>query len=158
MQLTLPKLTLLAVLTSAAGEVAFESTPTCTSENAECVQTNENNTTQESLKDEIKQHHGNANSHEPEPFRCNIYMAPSSIPFAGFGIYTMRDVAKGEKVLPYPESPSIPLCNDYANGLDELDWNHVDYLWNGMGLAKFECTEVSESVMAFGSVSRSLSI
>jgi hypothetical protein len=88
----------------------------------------------------------------PEPYRCNIYMAPSSIPGAGFGIFTVRDIAKGEKILPYADAPSIPLCDEYVNGMEETDWNHVDYLWSGKGLAEYECESVSESVVTFGAL------
>ena len=89
---------------------------------------------------------------QQQPYPCNIYMAPSSIPGAGFGIFTMRDIAKGEKILPYADAPSIPLCDDYANGMEETDWNHVDYLWSGQGLAEYECESVSESVVTFGAL------
>lgn len=89
---------------------------------------------------------------QEEPYRCNVYMAPSSIPGAGFGIFTVRDIAKGEKILPYADAPSIPLCDDHANGMEETDWNHVDYLWSGKGLAEYECQSVSESVVTFGAL------
>mmetsp|Transcript_11650 Transcript_11650/g.21788 ORF Transcript_11650/g.21788 Transcript_11650/m.21788 type:complete len:731 (-) Transcript_11650:289-2481(-) len=89
---------------------------------------------------------------QQEPYQCNIYLAPSSIPGAGFGIFTMRDIDEGEKILPYADAPSIPLCDDNANGVEETDWNHVDYLWSGQGLAEYECKSVSESVVTFGAL------
>lgn len=88
-----------------------------------------------------------------KPYRCSVYLAESSIPHAGFGVYTVRDVKKGDKVLPYSDAPSIPTCNDRENGIEDTDWNHVDYLWSGKGLAEFECHSVSVSVMTFGSLS-----
>lgn len=44
---------------------------------------------------------------EPIPFKCNLYMAPSSIPNAGFGVYTTRDIKRDEPVLPMSDAPTI---------------------------------------------------
>mmetsp|Transcript_4976 Transcript_4976/g.7341 ORF Transcript_4976/g.7341 Transcript_4976/m.7341 type:complete len:671 (-) Transcript_4976:204-2216(-) len=90
---------------------------------------------------------------EEHPFQCSIYMAPSSIPNAGFGLYTIRDIKAREALLPFTDAPSIPVCDEYAKGDLELHhWNHGDYLWGGTGLAEFECENVSESVVTFGSM------
>ncbi len=92
-------------------------------------------------------------THSHNPYQCSVYMAQSGIPHAGFGIYTVRDVKKGEALLPYSDAPAIPICNGGENGIEATDWNHVDYLWSGAGLAEFECEYVSMSVMNFGAIS-----
>lgn len=86
-------------------------------------------------------------------FECSLYMAPSSIPHAGFGLFVSRNIAKGEYILPYSDAPSIAVCDEYHEGITDNDWNHVDYLWSGSGLAEHECKEGSESVMSFGALS-----
>ncbi len=85
-----------------------------------------------------------ARTHSQTPYQCNVYMAQSGIPHAGFGIYTVRDVREGEKLLPYSEAPAIPVCNGEVNGIEATDWNHGDYLWSGAGFAddQHECHEL----------------
>jgi hypothetical protein len=87
-------------------------------------------------------------------FECGIYLAPSSIPNAGFGIYTTRSIEQDESVQPYPDAPSIPVTNFYEpyQYNQETDWNHFDYVWEPSGPAAFEADSVSESVMTFGSL------
>lgn len=157
----MPTYVLLIALSSVGGEVVLGSEGSCHSSHnkGECS----SNATDDSSKNASTSSTGTATSasssperaHEDEhaQYRCNIYMAPSSIKGAGFGIYTMNDIAKGEKIIPYSEAPSINLCDEYSNGMDEIDWNHVDYLWSGKGLAEYECKEASESVMTFGALS-----
>ena len=86
-------------------------------------------------------------------FQCGIYLATSSIPNAGFGIYTTRSIAQNDLIQQYPETPSLVVVDFYEPyGNDEEDWNHVDYIWAPSGVASFEGDEVSESVMSFGSL------
>ena len=90
---------------------------------------------------------------EDEPFECGIYLAPSSIKNAGYGLYTTRDIKRDEYVQTYPEAPSIVVTDFYKpNGNLEADWNHVDYIWEANSVAAFEAMENSESVMTFGSL------
>lgn len=84
-------------------------------------------------------------------FQCGIYLAPSSIPNAGFGIFTTRPIAKDEPIQPYPEAPSI-VVTDFETLNQEEDWNHVSYIWSPMGVAAFEADVVSESAMTYGSL------
>jgi len=164
MRISLPKYVLLIALSSVGGEVVLGSEGSCHSHNkGECsnaVDDSSKNastsstttiTTSSSLKSSPERTHEDEHAHAQ--YRCNIYMAPSSIKGAGFGIYTMNDIAKGEKIIPYSEAPSINCCDEYSNGMEETDWNHVDYLWSGKGLAEYECKEASESVMTFGALS-----
>ncbi len=88
---------------------------------------------------------------ETENFECGIYLAASSIPNAGFGIYTTRFIAEDDRVQPYPEAPSI-IVNDFETENEEQDWNHVDYVWEPDGMSAYEANEVHESVMTFGSL------
>ncbi len=97
-------------------------------------------------------------SQSQSQFQCNIYLAPSSIPNAGFGLYTVKDIEKDERVLPFTDAPSIPLCDESDHGLHAEHWNHVDYLWSGKGLAEFECDRATESVMTFGSLCSKLQV
>ena len=86
---------------------------------------------------------------------CSLYMAPSSIPNSGFGVYTTRTIKKDEPVTPYVDAPSIISIDITAHtGNREGDfWTHVDYLWSGVGLGEFEASEVSENVFVLGCLS-----
>jgi len=81
---------------------------------------------------------------------CSLYLAQSSIPGAGFGLFTTRDVQNGEGILPYSDAPTIPICD--VKDVEHTDWVHHSYVWQGMALAKFECAAVSESIVSFGSL------
>ena len=46
---------------------------------------------------------------------CSIFMAPASMKGnSGYGLYTTRDVSRGEQFLTAPDSPSIPVL-DYGS-------------------------------------------
>lgn len=88
--------------------------------------------------------------------KCSLYMAPSSIPNAGFGVFTTRQVRKGTPVSPYPDSPAVIVTDIKLHSEDETNggfWNHVDYFWAGSGLGEFEADEVSENVFVLGCLS-----
>mmetsp|Transcript_28070 Transcript_28070/g.32733 ORF Transcript_28070/g.32733 Transcript_28070/m.32733 type:complete len:660 (+) Transcript_28070:84-2063(+) len=84
---------------------------------------------------------------------CAIYMAQSSIPKAGFGLYTTNPIPKGQYVLPYADAPSIPVCDRNFNDLTNDLLNHVSYFWSGDGMAEFLCDFIEESVVTFGAIS-----
>lgn len=86
-------------------------------------------------------------------FKCSLYLAPSSIKGAGFGIYTMRDISKDEKILPYSDAPAIVSCDDLLINVDEKSWNHPDYFWVGQGWSEGECKSVSEFIVNLGAMS-----
>lgn len=92
------------------------------------------------------------NSASADYDECSLYLAPSTISGAGFGIFTTKDVIPGHGVLPYSDSTSIVVCDYDYFGLNDEDWRHQDYFWNGAGLASFECDSASESVMGFGAL------
>lgn len=87
---------------------------------------------------------------------CSLYLAPSSIPNAGLGLYTTRHIASGQPILSYdtPDAPSILVTNSLEhNGGVEVTWSHVDYFWSASGLNEFESNHVEESVMTMGALS-----
>jgi len=98
----------------------------------ECAETNDNNCS--------------AEKHE-----CLLYLAPSSISGAGFGIFTTRDVPEGEGILPYADAPTLIISDTDYHGMTGEDWAHNSYVWDGGGFADFECKASSEHVMTFGS-------
>jgi len=84
---------------------------------------------------------------------CSLYMAPSSIPGAGYGIFITRTVQEKEDILPYSDAPSIVVCDYEQFDVKVSDWSHSEYFWAGGGLSKFECESASESVMTIGALS-----
>ena len=95
----------------------------------------------------------NINKEINQDFQCGIYLATSSIPNSGFGIYTTRSIKRNDFVQPYSEAPSIAVTDFYAtHGNTEEDWGHSQYYWDASGRAAYEGDEVSESVMTFGSL------
>jgi hypothetical protein len=99
---------------------------------------------------------------------CLLYMAPSSIPNAGFGMFTTRPIAKDELVIPIPYAPTIAICDEKLSDYDYDDenlfyhfdddipqhesddnWVYQDYVWFGGGFSNFECDYVDESVIPF---------
>ena len=89
---------------------------------------------------------------EDEVFQCGLYLAPSTIPNAGFGIYTTRSIAKNEFAQPYPEAPTIPILDFEYHGHSSDEWTHSNYVWEGTGAASYESDKVSESAVTFGSL------
>ena len=86
---------------------------------------------------------------------CSLYMAPSSVTGAGFGIFTTRDLSKGEGIIPYPDAPSIVICHYYhlcTHLISKSDWIHSNYVWGGNGFANFECESAFENVMTIGAI------
>lgn len=70
---------------------------------------------------------------------CNLYLAPSSIPSAGFGIFSVSGIQKGEYISPYAESPYIPICDfPYDSAKSNI---RRDYVWKAHAWSKFECND-----------------
>jgi hypothetical protein len=96
---------------------------------------------------------GTCDAKENHSFECNIYLAASSIPNAGFGLYTTKSIATDERVQPYPDAPAIMVTDFYEPfGNTDADWNHNDYVWDSGSESQYEAEEVSESVMTYGSL------
>jgi len=83
-------------------------------------------------------HNHSSNSHDT----CSLYLAPSSIPHSGFGVYTTRDIARGEYINRFLDAPSIPIM-DKGKALRTLR----NYLWGGNLYTEYEAVDhVSVSV------------
>ena len=92
---------------------------------------------------------------------CSIWMAPSSLKgHSGFGIYTTRNMDKGEAILAGPDGPSIPVV-DADSGPRELlterkAWYRTfDEYWWGRGVSDhvfFEADSVVDYQITFGAL------
>lgn len=85
---------------------------------------------------------------------CQYYLAPSSIPNAGFGIYTVDPIPSDSPLTQTADAPSIIVTDVVLHSEDEdqLVWNHVNYFWDGAGSGEHEAKIVEESVVTFGSL------
>ncbi len=97
-------------------------------------------------------HHEEQNTSKESGFQCNLYMAPSSIPNSGYGVFTTRAIKTKESVLPYGDVPDIVVTDMDAHTGNIMGdyWTHVDYLWRGDGLAVFEGEHASANVLVLG--------
>ena len=109
----------------------------------------------EATSNKDNNNNNNNNNEDQTPFKCNLYMAPSSIPNAGFGVYTTRDIKAHEPITPYADTPSVIIADmEVHSGNDIGDyWSHVEYYWSGAGLGEFESDSVSENVFVLGCLS-----
>ncbi len=70
-------------------------------------------------------------------FSCSVYLAPSSIPGGGMGMFTTKDVRRGGTILP-SDGPSIPVIDvhiDYmfeTGIIDESDYSRVREAWTNL--------------------------
>ena len=95
---------------------------------------------------------GELSATDENEYECSRFLAPSSIPGAGFGIFTTRDIKRGELLLRSPDAPSVPITDINVHSENEYTdfWTHVDYNWGGSGLAEFEGHSVAENVFVLG--------
>lgn len=80
---------------------------------------------------------------------CSIYLAESSIPNAGFGIFTTKFLPKGS----YTGAPALSIVTTdmyYHYGERDPDWAQANYNWEGNGYSTFEGLETAETVMNLG--------
>jgi len=86
---------------------------------------------------------------------CNIYLAPSSLPNAGMGIYTARSVKKGS-IINYQDGPLIPIIdmgssNEFSKGFMNL---FSSYIWGQPQATsaemKFEADQVVDFQISVG--------
>ena len=96
-------------------------------------------------------HNGSGNHHDEDKMHktddesstCTYYLAPSSIPNAGFGVYTTKAIKEKTPLLKTPDGPSIMITDGdthYNNG--ERNWSLENYFWGGEGDAEFEADDV----------------
>uniref|UniRef100_A0A7S3VA69 SET domain-containing protein n=1 Tax=Chaetoceros debilis TaxID=122233 RepID=A0A7S3VA69_9STRA len=124
--------------------------------------------------------HDQRNENEKENdthFQCSLYLAPSSIPNAGFGIYALRDIPNDGAILPKfltgldtssyssssssysssSDAPTVVMCDEESHHPTmDTAWHHGNYVWSGesgiMSMSARECDSVTENVMTFGSM------
>jgi len=90
---------------------------------------------------------------------CSLYLAPSSIPNAGFGVFTTKAIPARSPVQPYPDAPSIPVldpdthCERSLSKKHLRHWAHIEYFWSGDGHIGFEAMASEDNVMTMGSLS-----
>ena len=84
---------------------------------------------------------------------CTIYLAESTIPNAGFGVYTTEAVKKDDVILK-ADSPSIIITDidKHQPNNEDPEWQHANYVWMAYGQGSFEAHATSESVLTFGSL------
>ena len=89
---------------------------------------------------------------------CGLYMAESSIPGAGLGLYTAHSIAAGSKVGSFPDDPRSAAVTDLCFALvefEELGQETIvsDYWWDsGMMGTEVEGEEVASLCPGFGMV------
>jgi hypothetical protein len=62
---------------------------------------------------------------------CALYIAPTSLPFDGMGIYTTRALERSD-IVAQPDSASIPLIDIYARNPHRRNWLPLfnTYIWS----------------------------
>jgi hypothetical protein len=66
--------------------------------------------------------------HNTDLLDCEIWLAPSTIPGAGLGMYAGRDYLQGDTLLPCGDS-LVPII-DYAANAKTVGKDHLKFLWN----------------------------
>jgi len=79
---------------------------------------------------------------------CTLYVAESTIPNAGFGVYTTKAFKKDDVIIE-ADNPAIIITDIHTYQPDEEDpgWQHRNYLWHSYGQGSFEARSTSESVL-----------
>jgi len=88
---------------------------------------------------------------------CTLYMAESSIPNAGYGIFTTKNISPYSYISSTdtgtPDAPSIAVTDVYYhNNNHDPNWAQINYYWLGLGYTTFEADETSEMVVNFGTL------
>ena len=73
-------------------------------------------------------------------------MAESSIPGAGYGVFTTRRIPENSYLFP-PDGPAISIPDVEFHYGREPDWPVVDYVWSGEGYTTFESDVTAEFVV-----------
>ena len=86
---------------------------------------------------------------------CSLYLAPSSIPNSGFGVFAAKTFKVGSIVLP-SDAPGIVITDreyhQYDGEKPDPAWGHDNYVWSTVGRAAFEADETSLSAVTLGSM------
>jgi hypothetical protein len=67
----------------------------------------------------------------PSSDECTLVLAPSSIPNAGFGIFSTKVIMPGQSIV-VEDAPSIIVTDSIAhNNRSDINWSLIDYSWGG---------------------------
>jgi len=108
----------------------------------------------ENSKSKIKRNHPNSKQRSPNP-TCQIYLAKSSIPNAGLGIFTSVSVSSGDTAT-LSDYPIVVSDMEYHHtedivGEEYFDWLLNQYYWNGISTYLQDVAySVSVAVPSFG--------
>ena len=80
---------------------------------------------------------------------CQYYLASSSIPNAGFGVYTAQSIPVDTPLQEQYEIPSIVFTDERLHFGTSIEWLHIDYFWAGDG---HSADTTRESVVMFGAL------
>lgn len=81
---------------------------------------------------------------------CKFYLAPSSIPNSGFGVYTTQAISKETPLTDGSDAPSVMVYDGEVHSTGDRRWSMENYFWSGEGSGQFEATSVEEYVVTFG--------
>ena len=81
--------------------------------------------------------------------QCRLYLAPSTIPNAGLGVFSTRPLQKGQFV-DAPTDLCIPIMDQaWHVGPDDFFWTLSEYVWNGDAMGMEVESEFPDGVKAF---------
>ncbi len=110
-----------------------------------------NTTSSEGSSQKCSADGGNDKTCKAESSTCKYYLAPSSIPNAGFGVYTTQAIKANSPLTETADAPSIMVFDaDIHYGNKTRHWSMENYFWGGEGSGEFECSSVEELVVTFG--------
>lgn len=83
---------------------------------------------------------------------CGVYLAPSTIPNAGLGVFTTRPLQEGDTV-GTPGDVCIPIIDLKwhmgGRGTDDFFWPLSEYVWNGDAMGMDHESEIRNGVKGF---------
>ena len=80
---------------------------------------------------------------------CGLYLAPSTIPNAGLGVFTTRPLQEGQ-VVDTPSDLCIPIVDQkWHMGRKDFFWTPSEYVWNGDVMNMHHESEVRNGVKGF---------
>jgi hypothetical protein len=83
---------------------------------------------------------------------CGIYLAKSSIPNAGYGVFAGKDFSKDSFLTKPPESPALSVTDVFYHYGEDPVWAHVNYFWSGDGYTARESEETAEMTFNIGAI------
>ena len=93
-----------------------------------------------------------AKTPQSDTSKCTIYMAESTIPGAGYGVFTARDIPK-EDFFGNSGGPAISITDMYFHNGGDPDWAQINYCWSGDGYTAIESEETAEMTVNIGALS-----